>query len=156
MKILIVEDDQNKLNQLEEYIEASFVDCSTTSRRSYQSGLKEIVKENYDLIILDMSMPTFDVSPHNKEGRLRTYGGEEIITQMKARKIPTPVIVVTQFETFGEGKNVTSLKELMGRLETNYSHIYKGTVYYNPALNSWRDDLLFSLNKLVRKIFKDS
>ena len=58
MRILIVEDNQKKLDKLKEYISKEFPDYEITDRQSYNSATKEIVLnyKNYDLMLLDMSM----------------------------------------------------------------------------------------------------
>jgi len=63
MRILIIEDDANKA----EHIRACVTSRSTVSevevRRSFQSGLREAIVSEYDLILLDMTMPSYDVGP---------------------------------------------------------------------------------------------
>lgn len=141
MRILIVEDDENKREQIISHLKERDSKCEIIERRSYQSGLKEIVMNSCDVILLDMSMPTYDKSPTESGGRPRPFGGREILNQMESRGLAIPVIVVTQFETFGEDPTTLSLSELDDELRKNHEHIYRGAVYYNTALNNWRDDL---------------
>lgn len=141
MKILIIEDDQNKLKQISEFITQQFPDTQIVARFSYNSGIKEIFRMNHDIILLDMTMPTFDISPHEVGGRPRIYGGKDILRQMERRKINIPAIIVTQFEKFGEGSNTKSLSDLCEELEREHKNNYLGYVYYNAALDEWKDDL---------------
>lgn len=149
MKLLIVEDDQNKLQQLVEFISDYISNPSITTRYSYQSGLKEILENKYDLIILDMSMPTFDITPNETGGRPRVYAGKEILRQMERKKVVMPVIIVTQFETFGDLSNRVSLCELCKELQELHPSNYVGTVYYNAAHDNWKNDLKKLLERLV-------
>jgi CheY-like chemotaxis protein len=139
--VLIVEDDENKSRQLSEFIRKSLTDAVVTERRSYRSGLYHIVHSELSLILLDMSMPTFDVSSQERGGRTRAYGGRDILDEMRRRKITTRVIVVTQFETFGEGADRTTLAELDSELKASFPGNYLGSVYYHPAQSNWQDDL---------------
>lgn len=83
MNFLIIEDDDNKIKQICEFLLSKYPTALLTTRRSYQSGLKEIINHKpYDLIFLDMSMPTFDVTPNNSGGRFRTYAGRDILEEM--------------------------------------------------------------------------
>ncbi|UVO73506.1 response regulator [Bacteroides thetaiotaomicron] len=70
MRILIVEDNQKKLDKLKEYISKEFPDYEITDRQSYNSATKEIVLnyKNYDLMLLDMSMQTYDISEDEMGG----------------------------------------------------------------------------------------
>ncbi len=71
MRILIVEDNQKKLDKLKEYISKEFPDYEITDRQSYNSATKEIVLnyKNYDLMLLDMSMQTYDISEDEMASR---------------------------------------------------------------------------------------
>ena len=141
MNTLIVEDDENKRKQISEFLKSEIPDIYIAERKSYQSGLKEILKGNIDLILLDMSMPTYDISSTEAGGRPRPFAGRDILRYMDRKKIKVPVIIVTQFETFGEAEETISLSELQTMMEKNHTNTYKGTVYYNASLNSWKDDL---------------
>lgn len=150
MNILIIEDDQNKIKQIVEYVKTIYDSPSIIKRFSFQSGLKEIINSNFDIIILDMSMPTFDITENDSGGRPKPFAGREILRQMKRRNIKIPVIIVTQFERFGELSTEINLAELKEELYKNFLDNYLGTVYYNPALNSWKDELGEILVKIGR------
>lgn len=149
MKLLIVEDDENKRQQMERFIRTKFSSADVSQRHSYQSGLKAILADTFDAILLDMSMPTFDKSAEEAGGRYRPFAGKEILAQMQIRGLKTPVIVVTQFDTFGEGSSGISLGELKSNLQEGFPELYVGTVYYNPALNNWGDELSHLLSSLL-------
>ncbi|SCY43066.1 response regulator [Lysinibacillus fusiformis] len=148
MRILIIEDDQNKRKQLVQYLNEIFNKPLLEYRLSYKSGLKEIISENYDLIILDMSMPTFDITNSESGGKPLPFAGKEILRQMKRRGICVPTIVVTQFERFGDYERSLNLEELKKELEEEYEGIYLDTVYYNPASSSWRKYLFDKLSMI--------
>lgn len=149
MRILIIEDDQNKLKQILEWFESETLNAVVEKRFSFQSGLKAIVQGGFDLVILDMSMPTFDISPEETGGRPRPFAGKEILMQLVRRNIKIPVIVVTQFDRFGESDiNLTQLTE---ELKKSYSRNFVGTVYYNPGINNWKDDLKILLKTIGLK-----
>ncbi|PFR16718.1 MULTISPECIES: response regulator [Bacillus] len=151
MKVLIIEDDQNKKKQILSFLEEAFKNVSIVDKHSYKSGLKEVVSKQYDLILLDMSMPTFDITVSETGGKPMPFAGKEILRQMKRRSIRIPTIVVTQFEKFGDYEKSLNLDELNEELEKEYREIYVGTVYYNPASSSWREDLKENL-KLIKGV----
>jgi len=140
MIVLLVEDDQNKQSQISSHIHNLMPDAEIVLRYSYQSGMEALINSSFDLVVLDMSMPTFDITPNEPGGRPRIYGGKEIVRQMSRRNIISPVIVITQFETFGEMGRRVALSELHEELISNYPTIYRGFVYYNAAVDSWKKD----------------
>jgi CheY-like chemotaxis protein len=141
MNILIVEDDENKRNQIIEFIEEEIAASSVTIAKSFQSGLRAIVLGGFDLILLDMTMPTFDIGFDEDGGRPQAYAGREILRQMDRREITTPVIVVTQFDKFGAGADELRLEELDEQLHKEHPASYQGAVYYNAAYADWKQEL---------------
>ena len=151
MRLLIVEDDSNKYKQVVEFIQASFSNAEITSKRSYQSGLREILKsEAYDLIILDMSLPTYDITPKEQGGPFLTYAGEEILDEMKRKGNKGRILIVTQYETFGEGKDSTTLEQLKARLRDKFPQNYCGTIYYNAAETNWKNSLSNVIGSIIK------
>lgn len=148
MNILIVEDDENKLKQVMEYLNNIVgTNNSIIVKKSYQSGIKEILSGNYHFIILDMSLPTFDILPGGNGGRFRSYAGVDILDEIKRNNLSSRSVVLTQFDVFGEGENRTTLKELVNILEESYPENYLGTVYYNASQSNWKEELLQILRK---------
>lgn len=148
MNILIVEDDENKRNQIVDFITETIPSSNVTVARSFQGGLRSIIAGGLDLILLDMTMPTFDVSVEEDGGRPQAYAGREILRQMDRRDITTPVIVVTQFDKFGEGIDEMGLEELDEQLYKDHPDSYKGVVYYNVAYAEWKQSLISTLSTL--------
>ncbi|MVB37166.1 response regulator, partial [Vibrio cholerae] len=63
MKVLIVEDQPEKKDNIENFLLDSFQSFRVNSSDSLRSALREVVlNQDYDLILLDMSMPAFDPS----------------------------------------------------------------------------------------------
>lgn len=141
MKILIVEDDLNKLQQLQQCLSDSYPQANIVQARSYQSGLKAALAEPPSFIVLDMTLPTYDVSTSESGGRPRPFAGREILNEL-ARKVGYgQIIVVTQFETFGEGVQKKTLNELDKELRGSFPSLYIGSVYYHPAQSDWKTKL---------------
>ena len=142
MKILIVEDDLNKLQHLEQCLSAKYSDAEIIRARSYQSGLKATLSLAPSFIVLDMTLPTYDVSTTEGGGRPRPFAGREILSEMARKVGHGKVIVVTQFETFGEGTQKKTLAELDAELGRAFPELYIGAVYYHPAQSDWKTSLL--------------
>ena len=68
-----------------------------------------------------------------------SFAGKDLMEQMALRDITIPVIVVTQYSSFQEGS--VSLSELSSTFSALFPDIYIGAVYYNAALDSWKDEL---------------
>jgi hypothetical protein len=141
MKILIVEDDLNKLHQLQQCLSAEYPQADIIQARSYQSGLKTALAVLPSFIVLDMTLPTYDVSTNESGGRPRPFAGREILNEVARKLGHGKVIVVTQFETFGEGPQKKTLPELDTELRKAFPDLYIGAVYYHPAQSDWKTSL---------------
>lgn len=141
MKALLVEDDENKFKQIERFTKELFSGVELFTAASYQSGLRALIGNSFDLIIMDMSMPTYDVSLTEEGGRPQAYAGRELLRQMTRRRINTPVVIVTQYDRFGDGIDSRSFEQLDAELFNAHPNIYLGMVYYNSALEGWKEEL---------------
>ncbi|MET3029380.1 response regulator [Flavobacterium sp. UW10123] len=141
MKILIIEDDPNKSKQIVEFISKTFTDYYSELKKSYQSGLKEILLNKYDLLLLDMQLPNFDIKPGEDGYKFRKLAGFDILRELKRKNIAIKVIVVTQFETFGEGESLIELKDLKQKLREQFPVLYGDTVFYSADKSIWQKEL---------------
>jgi CheY-like chemotaxis protein len=147
MNILIVEDDPLKSTQISDFLTGTYPQAVVRETRSFQSGLKELVQTSWDIVLLDMTLPTYDQEVGEDGGRIRTFGGIDIFDEISRRNLSIKVIVVTQFPSFGEGPERKTLKELANELKNDYPGLYVGTVYYHPSQSDWKAKLRELLNK---------
>lgn len=154
-KFLIVEDDEDKLSTLIEFLNTEFADASVDTARSFSSGLKAVItgKSIYSLMLLDMSMPNYDTSMSEPGGgKPEGYAGSDLLAQMKLRKINIPTIVVTMFDKHGDEPNRLSLKQLEKKLTEQFSPIFRSLTYYSLSESGWRNSLK---NQIMEEIAKD-
>lgn len=151
MKILLIEDHPYKLNQVLNFLSESFSDVEVETRGSYNSGLRELILHNkkYDLLLLDISMPNYDISPEENGGDFLPMAGKLILKEMYLREIPTKAIVVTMHGSFEDG---TKLSELDKALTEEFKDNYAGHVYFTAISNEWREHL----ETLIKKVKNDS
>lgn len=141
MSILVVEDDENKRIQLQRFLESIIPNEDVIFERSLQSGVRKIRSTHFDLVILDMTLPQYDLSPDEPSDDTHIFGGQEFLAQMDRFDVYTPVLVFTQFEVFGKPPNEMNLENLNRNLELEYPVIYKGFVYYHASINTWKNEL---------------
>jgi CheY-like chemotaxis protein len=152
MKVLIIDDDKPKLDEIKKFVTDNFECTSISERGSYQSGLKEIMSTYPDLILLDMNMRTYDPSEVDPTGgRPRHFAGLDILKQIKRRKLRTKVIVITQFPIFGGGKDEKTLEELTNTLKSEFEDVFIGTVFYKYSENSWMKPLRIYIEQTKEK-----
>jgi CheY-like chemotaxis protein len=146
-RILIVEDNEKKLEKLRDFLVREFSAIDLEERTSYNSASKEIALnyEKYDLILLDMSMQTYDISNEESGGEPEPLAGKNILKQMFLRDIPTKVIVVTMYENYVDG---TRIKQLDEELTRDFPDNYNGYIFFSHNNFDWSKNLKESINKL--------
>lgn len=146
MKVLIIEDDANKLRAIQEFM-AQYYNATCVSKMSFHSGMTALYSQTYDLLLLDMTMPMYDVTIRDTGGRPLPLAGRDILFKMQRNNLQTKVIVITQYEDF-EG---ISLSELEHDLQSDFPNLYCGSVYYNTTHDTWIE----SLKTLVKTLFPE-
>lgn len=146
-RILIVEDNHLKLEKLKDFLTTEFKDVEIEEKTSYNSASKEIALnyEKYDLILLDMSMQTYDISDEESGGEPEPLAGKNILKQIYLRDIPTKVLVVTMYENFVDG---TKISQLDDELKFDYPDNYCGYIFFSHTNFDWAIELRKSINKI--------
>lgn len=147
-QVLLIEDDQYKLEKIRTFLANNHKDISLTIRTSFHGGFEEIVANHkrYDLILLDMSMQNYDITAHEAGGDPAPLAGKSILTQMYLRDIVVNVIVITMYEHFQDG---TRIKDLNTTLTEEFADTYRGYVFFSHMDNKWQVDISSFLKKLL-------
>lgn len=140
MIVLIVEDDDDKADDLSAFISKHYATCQTKIARSLKSGLRESLSGDAALILLDMTMRNHDRSIEDEGGRPHHFAGREILRQMQREGVRIPTIVVTNFGRFGEESEEVTLADLKLELEQQFPD-YLGTVHYRSNVDEWKSQL---------------
>ncbi|MFL5741010.1 MAG: hypothetical protein ACJ75B_12385 [Flavisolibacter sp.] len=139
--ILLIEDDQKKIDDIKCFISEGMNSYKLVIRQSYQSGLKELLTKRYDLLLLDMSLPTWDSMEYEAVGNFEKFGGYKIMMEMERKKVKTKTILITMFDDFGESDSSMTLMEIDSALKESFKDFYLGYVFYNSRENNWMERL---------------
>lgn len=146
MKILIIEDDPIKMNNIENLIESTFKDISVVKCVSYMSGVNKILQNEFDLILLDMSLPLYDDAIQT--AKPKNFGGRDILKEMKRHKKKSTVKIITQYNEFDDGS--ISMKDLDAQLKNIYPSNYRGYIHYETKLNLWQSQLIDYIKEKIK------
>ncbi len=144
MRILVIEDNPNKLKQIKSFLNEYYYQPQIEESYSFNSGRNKIYENKWDLILLDMSLPTYDITHTEYGGDKKPVAGKDLMKRMLNRKIFTPVIIITQFETFDDDR--ISLDSLNQEFSEKFNNIWKGTVFYGN--DDWNIELKKRLDEL--------
>lgn len=144
---MIVEDDPNKIFKIKSYLKSQIENLNLDIANSYNSGLRKILKEYYNLILLDMTMPNFDKTSSSSGGKPVQFAGKDILSEMKRKRIKTPVVVITQYANFGESDNLKSFDDLHKDLGEEFSTNLIDMIYYDTGKSDWENKLISILKE---------
>lgn len=149
MKILLIEDHPLKQAQINKFVLEKFIYCEIETKNSYISGLKELkINHNiYDVLLLDISMPNYDISSEDSGGDWMPLAGKNILKEMYLRDISTKAIVITMHGSYDDGTKITDLDR---DLQKEFSDNYIGYVYYSQINEDWKENLYRLLNTIKK------
>lgn len=148
MKVLLVEDYEEKANNIMEFLTQEFPGFEVERCTAYNTAQETIFEnpDKFDLILLDMSMTTYDLVADASGGKPEPTAGRDLLEGMYLREITTPVIVVTMYNVFGRKELSAFHKELLADFPQNY----KDYVFYSSQRNDWKKDLKNKINKVLK------
>jgi len=147
-KVLFIEDNLIKAESVQNLIKSNFSSFEICLKDSFRSGLKELMFNSYDILLLDMSLPTWERGGLKKQEGFERFGGETIMREMKRKNKLVSTIVITMFSEFGIGKSFIDLVDLDTHLKAEFGSFYKGYVKYSSSERKWEDELSNLLKSL--------
>lgn len=131
MKLLLVEDEPHKRDELVECINEVFHNTPEIVDGVSQAVLN-VMSEKYDLIVLDMALSTFGESADDRQkGHDQAQGGIEVLRALKLKGGVTNIIIVTQYPDFYIGGAKVKLKDSPKIIKQKYSQNVIGAVLYH-------------------------
>lgn len=148
MRVLLVEDEGPKRQHIQQFCAEVFAEVVLDWTGSVRGAIDSLEHTTPDLVLLDMSLPTFQIGSKEKGGRPQGTGGIEVIRFVEMMELAIPIVVVTAYPAISvEGKQHT-LEEIDEILKTDHPENYKGLVYFNSVYSTWRGDLERFLKEL--------
>lgn len=148
MNILIVEDDTFKADALKEYVLEIVPNANITVAKSFRSGCHAAFEGKYEILLLDMTMPNFDVANSENGGDTLKNGGELIMRELLDEAVPFKAVIISQYETF----NNETIEQIDARLKELCSSNYLGWIKYSTKNIDWKE----KLNKLISDVINTS
>jgi len=147
-RILFVEDNAHKRSRVIESINSIDSSINVFEAWSFTSGCQKIEVESYDLLLLDVSLPTYDRSGAESGGRFRVFGGREIARKVFRNHLSCKIAFITQFNSFSDKGNSYTFEALQNEIASELDGKYLGMIYYNSAISTWRDELAKILKEI--------
>ena len=143
-KILIVDDDHFKRNNIMFLLENMSENFTIINEKALNPGLCTLFESCPDVVLLDMSLPMFDLS---EAKNFEPFGGLIFLEEMKRKGALNPTIIITQYEIFGEGPAQRTSKEIDDLCKEKFPN-YVGLIVYSSSNNDWKEQLVKMLGEI--------
>lgn len=150
MRVLLIEDEQHKVSDLIAHL---YKHGATPDNLQIVGGVREavlaVVEGEFDLIVLDMALPTFAGRGADGSGGgvAQAIGGVEVLRMLKVSKKSPRIIIVTQYpEIIIDGVKIR-LNQAGKVLSAKYGQNVLGAVLYSYSTAAWANQF----DSLVRR-----
>ncbi|MBY2914132.1 response regulator [Rhizobium leguminosarum] len=140
-RLLIVEDDEYKATDLIKTVGAVGGSASIERAASVTSALRFINESCFDLVVLDMSLPTFDISGPGGGGSPQGQGGVEVLRLASRLENKSPFVVITQYPDIEIDGTEMSLQSAAIELTAKFRLRVLGCLLYEFDDDAWRAPL---------------
>jgi len=146
--ILLAEDETPKQKHIEEFLKQYNSDFNIIITRSVNSTLDAIEDNNIDLLLLDMSLPTYEIGDRENGGRPQAFGGINILRNMKLEGIIINTIVITGYEGFKRNENDSEkslhvdLAQLRDELNRDFPETFLELLHFSSLDKKWESGLI--------------
>lgn len=95
--VLLVEDDPFKEERLSDAIRIARPASTIKAARTVQQAVELVRESKYDLIILDMALPSHEIRPGGAQPISQPSGGLEVLLELHYDERQDQVVIVTQY-----------------------------------------------------------
>lgn len=145
-KVLFVEDEVNKAREVRDFLKNNYSNIALQEEKSFQGAINKIRENQFDFILLDMSLPLSDDGSD-----FETFAGIDILEELIRIDSRSFVIVITAFDILTDINTNTSVRlvDLDNDMSNDYSDIYLGAVQYNISSVQWKELLSEKIDRVI-------
>jgi CheY-like chemotaxis protein len=138
MKALLIEDEEHKINDLSARLEGSgLLTAPLTLAKSVRQAVLQVSEKEFDLIVLDMALPTFSKEEVREGGVAQPVGGVEVLRTLQVCGRRAAVIIVTQYPDLMISGTKIRLSSAGKSISKRYDQNVLGAVLYSFNERNW-------------------
>lgn len=139
IRILLIEDDHFKQELVESAICETRVDAVVSIGRTVQQAVHLIRAGPYDLIVLDIALPSHESRPGGAQPISQPSGGIEVLLELSYENRSDPVVIVTQYPEIEFDGRLHPLSKVMQALAGSISANIVDVIYFSAQDARWRE-----------------
>lgn len=145
MKILVVEDDQFKLDAIQRVVRQQLRQHEIVFCKSVQTAVRAITHNDFDFLILDMSLPSHDLEAAAGLGIPRLSGGIEVLFELQYQNKNPRTLILTQYPEIEMENKMVPLAGVADYVSENFEIEISGCIFFDFEQEEWSRQLAESL-----------
>lgn len=139
--VLLVEDDQFKQEQVEQILRDLRPDTCFVICRSVQQAVEMVRANHYDLIVLDISLPSHESRPGGAQPLSQPSGGVEVLLELAYDGRDDRVVILTQYPEIEYDGQLHPLGRFAEIISNAMTVNIVDVLLFNRQDQAWRDQL---------------
>ncbi len=144
-EILVIEDDSFKSQDICDEIRLKITNAAIDQADSVSTAIDRIGVKKYDLIVIDMALPSHPVVSGGGSPMSLLSGGMEIILELQSLGRSDPCVVLTQYPEIEISGDFYPVSNAARAIEDRFGCKVKACLIYSESESVWRDVLLEAL-----------
>ncbi|GBR69069.1 response regulator [Gluconobacter kanchanaburiensis] len=140
MKIFIVEDDNFKFSQLAREVDKYRGGTPIARGASLQEAMNGLVADQYDIVLLDMAIPSHAGEAGSADIYSQPVGGLDVLLYLSVQDRPERVIIMTQYPTVEYNREHVPLSKLRETLKADDIFNVDGVILFADD-GKWQSQL---------------
>ncbi|RXE52671.1 MULTISPECIES: response regulator [Pseudomonas fluorescens group] len=141
MKILIVEDDDYKLERIKAFAKGEFDSVVMTTSDNLKVALEAIAEDSYDLIFVDMAIPSHPTMAGQGTPVPFNTGGLSVLMELAALNRKDPCIIITQYPDIEISGEYIPLSQVKEKLPLLLECEVMACIFYDEDNDVWQNEL---------------
>lgn len=137
MRVLLVEDDEHKRVSIILALAACNTSVETVIAESLYTGIQSIGEVEYDLVVLDMAIPSHPPVPGEGSPVSFNTGGLDILLELDSRGRHDPCIVITQFPEIEISQVFYPVESASAAIEKELGYKVIACIAYSGVDGDW-------------------
>lgn len=142
---LLVEDDEYKIDSLRAVLPKNY---QISIARSVSSAVRTVVSNSFDVVFLDMALPTFEKRAGSASGSSQPQGGVEVLRALKFVQKKMKVVIISQYSGVEVDGIFVKLEQCAPVFREKYAIDVVGAVAYDFEDDKWKIEFLKVMAKL--------
>lgn len=151
INILLVEDEAPKAVYIYSCLKEINSNTDIKTVKSVNSANAFLYNQLPDLMILDMSLPKFDmiVDSYQRGNSPSGLGGIEVLRFLTFEELYCPVIIITGYDYLnGENEEIISVNKIAEHFKSEFPEYIRGVIYFNSIYDDWKKHLSEIINSI--------